>query len=253
MTETVRKTETAQRRVALVTGANKGLGFEISRQLAQRGMVVVITARDTTRGTEAAAKLVAEGLDAHFVPLDAIDAASVAALPGWVQKQFGRLDVLVNNAAINLDPDWTTNASETDPQLIRQTMETNVIGIHNITRALLPLLRQSKSGRVVNMSSGFGSITERADPSSPYAGRWAVSYTISKAALNMLTVLYAQELKSTSIKVNAACPGWVRTDMGSEEAPLSPEEGADTPVWLATLPADGPTGGFFNSRQPIKW
>ena len=245
--------ETTQKQVALVTGANKGLGFEISRQLGKQGMTVVMATRDVARGTEAAAKLAAEGLDAHFVPLDAIDTASVATLPEQIQERFGRLDVLVNNAAVNLDVDWTTSASETDPQLIRQTMETNVIGIHSITRALLPLLRQSKSGRIVNMSSGFGSITERADPSSPYAGRWSVSYTISKAALNMLTVLYAQELKSTSIEVNAACPGWVRTDMGSEQAPLSPEEGADTPVWLATLPAEGPTGGFFNSRLPIEW
>lgn len=242
-------------RVALVTGANRGLGFEIARQLGRRGMTVLVAARDATKGEEAASRLRGEGLDARHVQLDGTDPASVAALPGRITELTNaRLDALVNNAAINLDaPPWTATASETEPGLLSRTFETNVTAVHAVTRALLPLLLRSDAGRIVNMSSTFGSLAERGDAASPYAGRWAVAYTVSKTALNMLTVLYAQELKGASVKVNAACPGWVRTDMGSEYAPLSPEEGADTPVWLATLPPDGPTGGFFNSRKPVAW
>jgi NAD(P)-dependent dehydrogenase (short-subunit alcohol dehydrogenase family) len=231
--------------VALITGANKGLGLEIARQLGQQGLTVVLGARQGKAAAPAAA-LRAEGLDAHDITLDVTSAADIATLPTFFETQFGRLDVLVNNAGVQLDDGF-----DVSPDALRQTYEANVIGPYAITQALLPLLRQAPAGRIVNQSSILGSLTAI---SQGQGGSWATpGYTSSKAALNMLTVVLAQHLAGTNIKVNAAHPGWVKTDLGGDNAPLSVAEGAKTAVRLALLPADGPTGGYFHNSEHLPW
>jgi NAD(P)-dependent dehydrogenase (short-subunit alcohol dehydrogenase family) len=238
-------------RVALITGANKGIGFEISRQLAKQGITVVIGARNETRGVTAATKLRAEGLDAHHVILDVTDASTIEPMPRFFEERFGRLDILVNNAGVLLDEG--TPLSELELEVLRQTFETNFFGAFAITKALLPLIRRSEAGRIVNVSSQLGSLADISNPDSAYAGFVSFGYPASKVALNALTALLAKELRGTDVKVNSADPGWVQTEMGTAAAPLTPEEGAVTPVWLATLPVDGPSGGFFSSGQPMAW
>jgi NAD(P)-dependent dehydrogenase (short-subunit alcohol dehydrogenase family) len=242
---------TLTKRVALVTGSNKGIGFEIARQLGRRGRTVLIGARDEKRGAEAASKLRDEGIDAHHVRLDVSDAATIAPLAAAIEARFGRLDVLVNNAGVLLDQNVPPSAL--DVGVLKKTFDTNVFGAFAVTKALLPLIKKSDAGRVVNLSSTLGSLTLMSDPTNPYSSFVGVAYQASKTALNMLTVGLAKELAGTKVLVNSVCPGWVKTDMGTDAAPLSVEQGADTPVWLATLPADGPTGGYFNSRQPLPW
>jgi NAD(P)-dependent dehydrogenase (short-subunit alcohol dehydrogenase family) len=235
----------AAKKVALVTGANKGLGFEISRQLGEKGFTVVVGARDQAKAEAAAAKLRAEGLDAHPVKLDVTKAEDVARLPEFFKEKFGGLDVLINNAGVNADNDQGTKLEN-----LRKTYETNVFGAFAVTEALLPLLKESPAGRVVNQSSILGSLATV----SAGVGAWALpAYTSSKAALNMLTVVAAYELKDTKVKVNAAHPGWVKTDMGGDEAPLDVKEGAKTAVDLATLPDDGPSGAFIHLGQNLPW
>jgi NAD(P)-dependent dehydrogenase (short-subunit alcohol dehydrogenase family) len=231
--------------VALITGANKGLGLEIARQLGQQGLTVVLGARQGKAAAPAAA-LRAEGLDAHEVELDVTNAQDIATLPTFFETQFGRLDVLVNNAGVQLD-----EGADVSPDTLRQTYEANVIGPYAITQALLPLLKQAPAGRIVNQSSILGSLTAI---SQGQGGSWATpGYTSSKAALNMLTVVLAQHLADTNIKVNAAHPGWVKTDLGGDNAPLSVAEGAKTAVRLALLPTDGPTGGYFHDSEHLPW
>ncbi|GAB3637483.1 SDR family oxidoreductase [Hymenobacter arcticus] len=233
------------KKVALITGANKGLGLEIARQLGQQGLVVVLAARHG-KAAAPAAELRSQGLDARAVELDVTNAADIAALPAFLEEQFGRLDVLVNNAGVQLDTGF-----DVSPDTLRQTYEANVIGPYAITQALLPLLRQAPAGRIVNQSSILGSLTAI---SQGQGGTWATpGYTSSKAALNMLTVVLAQHLADTNIKVNAAHPGWVQTDLGGAEAPLGVAEGAQTAVRLALLPADGPTGGYFHNAEHLPW
>lgn len=239
------------RRVALITGANRGLGFEISRQLGRMGITVIAAARNGADAGSTLDRLKHEGIDAHSVILDVTESAAVEALPTLLDDRFGGLDILVNNAGVMMDSG--VKPSELETEIIRATFEINVFGAFAATRALLPLIRKSDFGRIVNMSSSLGSLSRTGDPTSQYYGVTSPAYQASKAALNALTVLFAKELKDTGVKINAACPGWVRTSLGTERAPLSVEEGADTPVWLATLPADGPTGGFFNSRKPVPW
>lgn len=233
------------KKVALITGANKGLGLEIARQLGQKGLTVVLAARQG-KADAPAAELRSQGLDAHAVELDVTSAADIAALPAFLEEKFGRLDVLVNNAGVQLDTGF-----DVSPDTLRQTYEANVIGPYAITQALLPLLRQAPAGRIVNQSSILGSLTAI---SQGQGGSWATpGYTSSKAALNMLTVVLAQHLAGTSLKVNAAHPGWVQTDLGGAEAPLGVAEGAKTAVRLALLPADGPTGGYFHNDEHLPW
>lgn len=231
--------------VALVTGANKGLGLEIARQLGQQGFTVVLGARQA-KADAPAAELRAQGLDAHAATLDVTAAADIAALATLLAEQFGRLDVLVNNAGVQLDKGF-----DVSPDTLRQTYEANVVGPYAITQALLPLLRQAPAGRIVNQSSILGSLTVIGQGQ---GGSWATpGYTSSKAALNMLTVVLAQHLADTRIKVNAAHPGWVKTDLGGADAPLDVAEGAKTAVRLALLPADGPTGGYFHGSEHLPW
>ena len=232
--------------MALVTGANKGLGLEIARQLAHKGMTVVVGARDEEKAKTAADKLKGEGLDVHPVKLDVTSAEDIGKLPQFFQERFGQLDVLVNNAGVTYDFEDDITADT-----LRRTYETNVIGPFAITKALLPLLKASPAGRIVNQSSMLGSLTLM---SKGQGGEFMKpGYTTSKAALNMLTVITAQELKGTKVKVNAAHPGWVQTDLGGKNAPLSVEEGAKTAVELATLDENGPTGAFLHKGKPMPW
>ena len=237
--------------VALVTGANKGIGFEISRQLGRLGFTVLVGARSPKRGEESAAALRAEGLDAHTLTLDVKHGPSAQRAHDFIEREYGKLDILVNNAGVMHDA--TLKPAVTPVETIRDVFETNFFGVVEVTQALLPLLRKSDAGRIVNVSSSLGSHTLQSDPAKPLGDYKVLGYDASKSALNMFTVELAAELRDTPIKVNSACPGWVKTDMGGPNAPGTVEQGADTPVWLATLPADGPTGGFFNSRKPVPW
>jgi NAD(P)-dependent dehydrogenase (short-subunit alcohol dehydrogenase family) len=236
-------------RVAVVTGANKGIGFEIARQLARRGHTVYVGARDPARGREAAEKLRGEGLDARPLPLDVTDDASVAAAAAALEE-VGRLDALVNNAGVAIDDGPPSRVSQ---DALRRTYETNVFGVVRVTQALLPLLRRSDAGRIVNLSSSLGSLARNSDPSWPFASVKLLAYNSSKSALNAITVQLAWELRDTPIKVNAADPGYVATGMNRHQGVRSVEQGAATPVRLATLPADGPSGGFFDDAGPVPW
>lgn len=231
-------------RVALVTGANKGIGFEIARLLGTvHGMRVLVGARDAGRGRAAVAAL---GGFATAVTLDVTDGDSVAALGA-----LERLDVLVNNAGVLLERG--APPSGTPAELVRRTFETNVLGVVAVTNAVLPALRRSGAGRIVNLSSGLGSFALTTEPSHVYAQNPLLAYNASKSALNAVTVSYANELRGTPIKVNAADPGYCATDMNGHAGPRTPAQGATAAVRLATLPADGPTGGFFDEEGPVPW
>jgi NAD(P)-dependent dehydrogenase (short-subunit alcohol dehydrogenase family) len=238
-------------KIALITGGNKGLGFEIGRQLGKLGNTILIGARDKKRGLAAVEKLKAEGIDAHAIIIDVTHEPSIARAAEYVEQEYERLDILVNNAGVMENPNHT--ASTTPHDILRDVFETNFFGAVAVAQAMLPLLRKSEAGRIVNMSSTLGSLARHSDPADPYASVKVFDYDASKAALNSFTIHLAHELRDTPIKVNSACPGWVKTDMGGSGAPGTVDQGADTPVWLATLPADGPTGGFFNSRKPVPW
>ena len=237
----------ADKKIALITGANKGIGKEIARQLAALGMTVLIGARDKGRGEEAAAEL---GGDAHAVTLDVTDAASIEAAASQIEAEYGRLDVLVNNAGIALD---RGPASTTDVDMMRRTYETNVFGVFAVTQAFLPLLKKSEAGRIVNHSSGLGSLTQNSDPNWDFAAVKPAAYNSSKAALNMLTVIFAAELRDAGIKVNAADPGYTATDLNQNSGPRTVAQGATAAVRLATLPDDGPTGGYFDEDGVVPW
>jgi NAD(P)-dependent dehydrogenase (short-subunit alcohol dehydrogenase family) len=241
----------SEKRVALVTGANKGIGFEIARRLAVQEITVLIGARDQERGLAAQDNLLSRGLEAHFMLLDVTNPLSIQAAVGRIKDEFKRLDILVNNAGIMIDSH--TGIGELSITILQKTLETNAFGPLLLSQACIPLMKANNYGRIVNMSSTLGSLTEIAGPQSHDAKVHSPAYRLSKTVLNGITVMLAAEMRGTNILINSACPGWVRTDMGGSQAPLSPEQGADTPVWLATLPDGGPTGGFFRDRQPIPW
>jgi len=236
--------------VALVTGANKGIGYEIAAGLGALGWSVGVGARDAGRGEAAVEKLRAAGVDAFAVPLDVTDDASVAAARDLVGERTGRLDVLVNNAGIA--GGRPQEPTVVDPAIIRAVVETNVIGVVRVTNALLPLLRRSASPRIVNMSSSVGSLTLQAAPGDR-TGPIAAAYAPSKTFLNAVTVQYAKELAGTNVLVNAACPGYCATDLNGFRGVRTPAQGAAIAVTLATLPDDGPTGGFFDDDGMVPW
>ena len=242
----------AEQMIALITGANKGIGKEIARQLGAQGLTVLIGARDAQRGEEAAAELRAGGANAQAITLDVTDEASISAAAAKVESNCGRLDVLVNNAGISLDG-GPSSALTLELATLRRTFETNVFGVFSVTKAFVPLLKNSEAGRIVNVSSGLGSLTQNSDPNGQYAGVRPLAYNSSKAALNMLTVIFAAELKDTNIKVNAADPGYTATDLNGHSGPRTVQQGATVAVHLATLPADGPTGGYFDEAGVVPW
>jgi NAD(P)-dependent dehydrogenase (short-subunit alcohol dehydrogenase family) len=230
-------------RVAVVSGGNRGLGLEIVRQLAARGLRVALGSRSLAAGQAAATSL--GELPGEVVPaqLDVSDVESVGQFTRWLHGTFGRCDVLVNNAAIAVD--GVQDAATADLDLARATLETNLLGAWRLTQALVPAMRARRYGRIVNVSSGVGRLDAMASG--------IPAYRVSKTALNALTRIFADELREDGILVNTCCPGHVRTGMGGESAGLPVADGADTPVWLATLPPDGPTGGFYRAREPLAW
>ena len=230
-------------KIALITGANKGIGFETARQLGAQGMTVLAAARDEERGRAAERALRDGGADAHFVQLDVTDAKSIQRAAEWIEAEYGRLDVLVNNAGTASVARRGTLPSETSLDDMRAVYEINVFGVVAVTNAMLPLLRRAPAARIVNVSSEVGSITSQVDPASPLSQMPAsAQYPSSKAALNMLTAMYAKKLRETPIKVNAANPGYTATDFNGQRGFRSPAEGAEPSVYLATLPDDGPSG-----------
>jgi NAD(P)-dependent dehydrogenase (short-subunit alcohol dehydrogenase family) len=227
------------KRIAVVTGANRGIGLEICRQLARAGMHVILTARDEAKGKAAAKKL---GVESHQLDVDSDE--SVKAFARWIKDTHGRCDVLINNAGVMLDPRGS-RVLDSKIETYRDTLETNLIGPLRMIQAIAPLMKKQGYGRIVNMSSGQGQLSDM--------GVGTPAYRVSKTALNALTRTTAADLHGTGILANAMCPGWVRTDMGGSGAPRSVEQGADTALWLATLPDNGPTGGYFRDRKPIPW
>ena len=225
----------------------------MARQLGQAGVRVLVAARDSAKGKAAAEKLGEEGLDAQFLRLDVTDKKDRAAASAFLEKEFGRLDILINNAGISAEALGNGKVSTTTEDVIYGTFETNFFAPVALTQALLPLIKKSDAGRIVNMSSILGSQTLHADATSPIYDFKSLSYDASKAALNSFTIHLAHELKDTRIKVNSAHPGWVKTDMGTDAAPMEIPEGAKTGVELALLGDDGPTGGFFHLGQPLPW
>ncbi|MCW2884121.1 MAG: hypothetical protein QOE54_5538 [Streptosporangiaceae bacterium] len=242
----------SEQTIALVTGANKGIGYEIAVGLGALGWNVGVGARDAERREAAVEKLRAAGVDAFGVPLDVTDDASVAAAAELVEERAGRLDVLVNNAGVTGGmPQEPTTA---DLAAVRRAVETNVIGVIRVTNAMLPLLRRSASPRIVNMSSTVGSLTRQTNSAGEDAtGPLSVAYAPSKTFLNAVTIQYAKELRDTNILINAACPGYTATDLNGFRGVRTPEQGAAIAIRLATLPDDGPTGGFFEDAGVVPW
>jgi len=237
-------------KIALISGANRGLGFEIGRQLGKQGITVLLGSRNEEAGREAAAQLISEGIDAYSIQLDITDEASITSAVEVVKNRFGKLDILINNAVFfNRENQSPTQISIS---LLQTYVNTNFVAQVSVTQAFLPLLKESNAGRIVNMSTSIGSMSIMGDAnhSNPRILRATpLGYSASKTALNMFTVLLAKELKETSIKVNSADPGWTQTDMGGADAKYSVEEGAKPAVWLACLDEDGPTGKFFTHEQ----
>jgi NAD(P)-dependent dehydrogenase (short-subunit alcohol dehydrogenase family) len=234
--------------IALITGSNRGIGFEIAKQLAMKKIQVILTSRNSANGEAAVRKLAKDDVKKVVaMELDVSNQVSVDKLSDEVEKTFGRLGILVNNAAILIDKDNVT-ASNADLETVRATLETNLIGAWRMCKTFIPLMKKNSFGRIVNVSSGSGEFEYMATS----GGYWP-AYSVSKASLNALTVMLASELKGTNILVNAVCPGWVRTDMGGSNATRSVEEGAATPVWLATLPDGGPTGHNYYDQKQISW
>ena len=236
------------KRTALVTGANRGLGLETTRQLAGLGYRVLLAARELGKAEAAAQRLRSEGLDVHPFELDVASDASCARL-----KTIGTVDALVNNAGVMLESDenplaaglLSRSALDIAPALLRDTFETNMLGAYRVIQAVAPGMRERGYGRIVNVSSGLAQLNDM--------GGGYPAYRVSKTALNALTRIFAAELRGTGVLVNSVCPGWVKTDMGGPQARLEPEEGVATIVWAATLPDAGPTGGFFRALKPIPW
>ena len=249
-----------QDKVAFITGANKGIGFETARGLGELGIAVVLGSRDEAKGRAAAETLRTEGIgNVESVAFDVTRPGDHQEIARHLERRYGKLDILVNNAGVMLDdgdfgaPSGFNTTSTVTPEILRSTFETNFFAVVALTQALLPLIRKAPAGRIVNLSSILGSLTLHSDPSSPIYDKKAFAYDASKTALNAFTVHLAQELRGTTIKVNSAHPGWVKTDMGGPAAPMEVSEGGKTSVMLATLPDDGPTGGYFHLGKPLPW
>jgi NAD(P)-dependent dehydrogenase (short-subunit alcohol dehydrogenase family) len=239
------------RKIALVTGANKGIGREIATQLAAQGILVLIGARDAARGESAAQDLRDSGHQAQYLEIDVTSQTKVDHAASCIEREYGHLDILVNNAAIAID--WAP-PSQLEIEALSQTWDTNVYGVFRTTKAMLPLLRKSPAGRIVNMSSGLASLTYTAAADGRFHDlNMLLAYCSSKTAVNAITLRFAIELAGTPIKINAADPGYVATDMNQHQGPRTVAQGAATPVRLALLPDDGPTGGFFNDEGVVPW
>ena len=248
-----------EKRIALVTGGNRGLGFEMCRQLGRRGLTVLLGARDEAKGEAAAGTLRDEGLDVRWIALDVTRQETLERAVTHLESDYGRLDVLVNNAAILTD--IGVQPSQTEDADLRANFEVNFFGPYLLTKRLVPLLRKSASVRVVNLGTQVGSFHNLCDPGSPLKDDICPAYQASKIALNAMTALFAKELQEEGIKVNSVCPGWVMTDMGHEDLPdygdavrpMSAEEAVAKLLWLTEVQDDLPTGGFFSLGEPVSW
>lgn len=239
-------------KIALITGANKGIGLETARQLAEEGLHVIVAGRDLAAAQAAAATIAQAGFAAEAIALDVTDSASIAAAVRTVREHHGHLDVLVNNAGVMQDA-FDKKPSQQSLDVWRSTFDTNVFGLVAVTNAFLPLLALSDGARIVNVSSVLGSMAANIDPTSDFYNFKIPAYNVSKSAVNAWTVHLAYELRDTAIKVNAAHPGFVKTALHGVDAPMSPAQGAATSVKLATLPQDGPSGAFFHETEPLAW
>jgi NAD(P)-dependent dehydrogenase (short-subunit alcohol dehydrogenase family) len=240
-------------KIALITGANKGIGLETARQLGKLGVTILVAARDLGKGEEAAEVLRGVGVDARAIKLDVDSEADRAAAARLIEREFGRLDILINNAGVMLDARAGNETSTTSAKILHETFETNFFAVVALTQTMLPLLRKSEAGRIVNLSSILASLTLHAQKGSPIYDAKTFAYDTSKTALNSFTIHLAHELRGTKIKVNAAHPGWVKTEMGGEGAQMEIVDGAKTSVRLATLGEDGPTGGYFHMGEALPW
>ena len=244
-------------KVAFITGGNRGLGFQTALDLKNENTKVVIGSRDPAQGQQAVEKLRAAGVDADFIPFDITKSSDHKAAYDYFNSKYGRLDILVNNAGVaggtfpGEGPEH--RASDVPLDLLRRVFETNFFSTVALTQTLLPLIKKSSAGRIVNLSSILGSLTLHANPKSPIYDAKSFAYDASKTALNAFTIHLAYELRNTNIKVNSAHPGWVKTDMGGEQAPMELADGAKTSVGLATLPDDGPSGGYFHLDKALPW
>ncbi len=242
-------------KIALITGANKGIGFETAKQLGKQGIAVIIGSRNKERGEKAVTDLKAESIDAEFLKLDVDDAADIQNAYDFISSKYGKLDILINNAGIQIEQDGfgANTTATTEEAVLKQTFATNFFNVVKLTNTLLPLIKKSDAGRIVNLSSILGSLTLHADPNSPIYASKLFSYNASKTALNAYTVHLAAALTDTNIKVNSGHPGWVKTDLGSDAAPMLVDEGAKTSVQLSLLESNGPTGKFFHLEQELPW
>ena len=229
--------------VAVVTGGNRGIGYGICKELSKVGCRVVLTSRDEEHGKQAVAKLGADKKNIVYHKLEVTDSKDIETLRDWILKMYGRVDILINNAGVYLDEG--TSVFKVDEKIVKETLDVNFYGAFNICRALVSIMRQNGYGRIVNISSGYGAMSEMAG--------YHAAYRISKAALNALTLIMADELRDGDIKVNAVCPGWVNTDMGGRMAPVSAEKAAKDIVYVALMDEEGPTGSFFRHKKPIEW
>ncbi|HEY0758267.1 MAG TPA: SDR family oxidoreductase [Acidisarcina sp.] len=244
----------SDKKVALVTGGNRGIGFETARQLGQKGITVIIGAKTKEAAEQAVEKLAAEAIDAYAVALDVTSDADRKAAVSFVAEEFGKLDVLVNNAGIAGDGGLLNPRTiDTTEEELHTVFDTNLFSVVAVTREFLPLLKKSPAGRIVNLSSILGSLTLQAMPGSPIAPMKAFAYNASKTALNQFTVHLAAELAGTNIKVNSAHPGWVKTELGTKHAQMEVAEGAKTSVELALIGADGPNGKFIHLGKELPW
>lgn len=242
------------KKIAFITGANKGIGFETAQELAKNGIKVIVGARNEERGKNAVKKIVDQGFEAEFIQLDLSDANSIKNAVTMVQSEFDRIDILINNAGIiHQDEDWQVNTVESiSSDILKQTFETNFFGLVNFTQQMLPLIKNSEAGSIINVSSILGSLEIGNDTESIYYTVKPFAYNASKAALNSFTIHLAAALKEDNIKVNSAHPGWVRTDLGTEHAPLSVEEGAKTIVDMALDSSDA-TARFIHLGEELAW
>jgi NAD(P)-dependent dehydrogenase (short-subunit alcohol dehydrogenase family) len=249
------------KKVAFITGGNRGLGLETARELGKQGVHVVLGVRDLAKGQAALAELRAQGITVDAIRCDVVSLADHRSVYDYLEKNFGKLDILVNNAGISVQSEsgfsgGTLGAAHTSKAtlaVLRETFEVNFFAPIALTQTLLPLIQKAPEGRIVNLSSILGSLGLHSDPTSPIYNAKSLAYDSSKTALNSFTVHLAHELRDTKIKVNSAHPGWVKTEMGGENAPMEVSEGGKTSAQLALLPATGPTGGFFHLGQALPW
>ena len=243
------------KKVAFITGGNRGIGFETAKALAEKGIHVIIGSRTKAKGEEAVKLLTAKNLKVSFLVFDVTKPDDHQYAYDQIQTQYGKLDILINNAGVWLDPASVSgnDASAVSLKVLKDTFDTNFFSVVTLTQTLLPLIKKSGAGRIVNLSSILASLSLHSDPGSSIYDSKYLAYNSSKAALNTFTIHLAHELKNTNIKVNSAHPGWVRTQMGGENAPLDVSVGCKTSVELALLPASGPSGGFFHQGDKIPW